>query len=115
MARPRKDEEYIAPKRPPAITVQARENQLINLAVDVAERQLRDGSASSQVITHFLKLATVREEIERDKLRAENELLKARVENLASSAKSEELYEQAIQAFTSYRPSDDIPEEYYEE
>jgi hypothetical protein len=112
MARPRKDEEYIAPKRPPATTVAARENQLIALAVDLAERQLRDGTASSQVQTHFLRLATVREEIERDKLRSENALLKARVDALASSQQSEELYQRAIEAMTSYKPSDDIPEEF---
>ncbi len=116
MARPRKgvpEEDYInIPRRPPATTVQARENQLIGLAVDVAERQLRDGTASSQVLTHFLKLATIREEMERDKLRSENELLKARVENLASSVNSEKLYEEAIRAFTSYRPNEEDVEDY---
>lgn len=103
MARPRKDDELKAPKRPPATTPQARENQLIALAADVAEMQLREGTASSQVITHFLKLATIREGLERDKLENENELLKARVENLASSANMEKLYGEAISAMRSYQ------------
>jgi hypothetical protein len=99
------------PRRPPATTPEARENQLIVLATDVVENQLREGTASAQVLTHFLKLATVRETLERDKLKSENELLKARVENLASNAKVEELYQQAINAFTSYK-GDEVPDEF---
>lgn len=99
------------PRRPPATTPEARENQLIAMATDVVEKQLREGTASQQVLAHFLKLATGRENLERQKLISENELLKARVENLASNAKVEELYKEAIDAFTSYR-SDDTPDEY---
>jgi len=105
-------EVYVGRKRPPATTIQEREDQLKSLAVDLAEIQLREGTASAQVITHYLKLATVREEIERDKLRAENELLRARVEAIQSSVNSEEIARAAIEAFTGYRPSDDIPDEY---
>ena len=88
--------------RPPATTPEGRENQLVALAVDLAEKQIRDGTASSQVISHFLKLGTVREQLEREKLKAEIALSNAKVENLASSGKLEELASQAIAAFRSY-------------
>lgn len=114
MARPRKDDDEVtAPKRPPATTPQARENQLISVAIDVAERQMRDGTASSQVITHFLKLASVRENLERDKLIAENKLLQARVENMASNERVEELYSEAIKAMRSYQGEEAPPQEHY--
>lgn len=87
----------------PALTPEARENQLIALAVDLAEQQLRDGTASSQVITHYLKLGTVREKLERERLENENKLLKAKTEAVESSKSSEELYSNAIEAFKGYR------------
>lgn len=91
--------------RPPATTVDGRERQMINLAVDVAERQLRNGTASAQVITHYLKLATVDKEIERENLRQQNKLLQAKIDSLASVANSEQLMKEAIEAFTNYRPT----------
>lgn len=102
MASPRDNSETKNPKRAPATTPQARENQLIALAMDQAEKQIRAGTATSQVIVHFLKLGTAKENLERSKLERENELLKARVEDLRSSARSEELTERAIKAFQSY-------------
>lgn len=90
------------PKRPPATTPERRENQLVSLAVELAEKQMREGTASSQVITHFLKLASGREELEREKLRSENSLLKAKIEALASAARVEELYAKALTAMRSY-------------
>lgn len=90
------------PKRPPATTPEARENQLISLAVDLAEKQLTAGTASSQVITHYLKLATTREQLEREKLARENELLRAKQAGLESAQRIEELYSEAIQAMRSY-------------
>lgn len=95
------------PKRPPATTRQARENQLIALAVDLAERQLRDGTATSQVTIHYLKLATSREEKEQEKLLLENKLLTARTEQIASGARTEELYKEALNAMRSYAGQDD--------
>jgi hypothetical protein len=91
------------PKRAPATTMEGRENQLIALAVDVAEQQMRQGKASAQVITHFLKLATVREGLEREKLRKENVLLEAKTKSLASSDKMEKLYAEALKAMRSYQ------------
>lgn len=87
---------------PPARTPQGRENQLIALAEDLAEKQLRDGTATSQLMTHYLKLATVREQLERDKLRGENELLRAKVAQLSSMENSENLQREALNAFRAY-------------
>ena len=86
----------------PALTPEAREGQLVALAVDLAEQQLRDGTASSQVITHYLKLGSTRAELEREKLRKENELLIAKTEAIQSAKRIEELYENALNAMKSY-------------
>jgi hypothetical protein len=86
----------------PAKTPEQRENQMIALAVDLAEKQLSEGTASAQVITHFLKLATTRERLEKEKLVRENQLLTAKTEALQSSKKMEELYSKAIDAMRSY-------------
>ena len=86
----------------PAITPENRENQLIALSMDAAEKQLRDGTASSQVITHFLKLGTEKAKLEREKLANENELLRAKREALESNKRIEALYEDAIKAMRNY-------------
>lgn len=86
----------------PALSIESRENQLIALAVDEAERQLREGTASSQVITHFLKLGTTKAQLEKVKIEKENELLIAKTEALQSAKKMEELYDKAIKAMASY-------------
>ena len=86
----------------PARTPEGREQQLVALAVDLAEQQLRDGTASSQVITHYLKMGSVSEKLERERLQGENELLKAKVEALKSQRKVEELYTNALEAMRSY-------------
>ena len=86
----------------PALTPEARENQMISLAVDLAERQLQEGTASSQVITHYLKLGSMRERLEREKLEEENKLLKAKTAQIQSMKRVEELYEEAIKAMRNY-------------
>ena len=93
-----------APKRKirPALTPEARENQLIALAVDLVEQRLIEGTASSQETTHFLKLGSMKNKLEMDKLREENELLKAKTESIKSAKKSEELFEEAIKAMQRY-------------
>jgi hypothetical protein len=93
-------------KRSPARSPEARENQLINAAVDLAEKQLDNGTASAQVITHYLKLATSRERLEKDKLARETELLKAKTDALQSVKKIEELYNNALNAMQSYRSNE---------
>ena len=85
-----------------ALTPEARENQLIYLATELAEQQLRDGTASSQVITHYLKLGTMKEKLEREILIENKKLLTAKTEALESSKKSEELYTKAIAAMKRY-------------
>lgn len=89
-------------KRRPATTPEGRENQLISLAADLAEKQLTGGTASAQVITHFLKLGSTREAVEQERLRNENLLLSAKVEQMASAKRVEELYESALNAMRSY-------------
>lgn len=90
----------------PATSPEERENQLINLAMDAAEEQLSNGSASSQVITHFLKLATIKEQLEREKLAAEVELANAKKKELESNDEREKLYRDAINAFRGYSGQD---------
>jgi len=91
-----------APKRRPATTDENRENQLVSLAIDLAEKQLSEGTASAQVITHYLKLGSTRERLEQERLFRENELLGARVDTMASAKKVEELYSAALDAMRSY-------------
>ena len=90
------------PRRPPATTPEGREKQMIALAVDLVEQKLRDGTATSQETVHYLRLATTRNQLEQEKLRNENELLKARVEAMASMKNVEELYGQALNAMRQY-------------
>lgn len=110
MARPRKDAETTISKRPPATTAEARQKELIGLAIDLVERKLRDGSATSQETVHFLKLATVKEGLEQEKLVAENKLLAARVTAMAQNESIEKLYAEAISAFASYQTGEDSEE-----
>ena len=86
----------------PALSLEARENQMISLAVDLAEQQLRDGTASAQVITHYLKLGATTARLEKEKLERENELLKAKTKALESAERVEELYANAINAMKMY-------------
>lgn len=86
----------------PALTPEARENQLIYLATNLAEQQLKDGTASSQVITHYLKLGSTKERIEKEILEKQKELISAKTEALQSSKKIEELYSNAIAAMRKY-------------
>lgn len=89
-------------KMAPALTPEARENQLIYLATELAEQQLRDGTASSQVITHFLKLGTTREKIEKEILEKQKELVEAKTKALKTAEATEELYTNAINAMRLY-------------
>ena len=95
------------PKSRPATTLESRENQVVAAAFDLAEQQIREGKASSQVITHFLKLGSTREQLEKERLQHENALLQAKAENLASQARYEELVSKALQAMRSYQGAPD--------
>lgn len=86
----------------PALTPEAKESQMSYLAMELAEKQLRDGTASSQVITHFLKLCSSRDRLERERLEEENKLLRAKTKALANAEESKVLYENALKAMRSY-------------
>ena len=96
----------------PALTPEARENQMISLAVDLAEKQLQEGTASSQVITHYLKLGSMRERLEREKLAEENKLLRAKTKSIEEAADMKDLYINAIKAMARYSGNGDDNEEY---
>lgn len=98
----KKDISNTSKRRPPATTPDARENQMIALAVDLAERQLIKGTASSQVVTHYLKLASSKERLERELLAQEVELKKAKTEAIQSAKRVEELYKNALDAMKTY-------------
>lgn len=97
----------------PAMTPETQETYLISLAMDQAERQLRDGTASSQLITHYLKLGSSKERLEIEKLKKENELLRVKAEAIESQHKSDEIYQKALNAFRTYSGSGGLDEEDY--
>ena len=97
------EEEIVVEKKMrPAITSEARENQLINAAMELAAKQLMEGTASSQVITHFLKLGTEKEKTERELLMLNKELVKAKTEALQAAKRNEEMFQDAIRAMGIY-------------
>ena len=91
-----------SPKRRPALTPEARENQLISLAIDLAEKQLQEGTASSQVITHYLKLGSTKERIEKEILEKQKELISAKTKAYANAEEIKELYSEALKAMRNY-------------
>lgn len=100
--------------RRPATSEEGREAQLVSLAIDLAERQLAEGTASSQVMTHYLKLGSTREKLEQERLRQENELLRAKVESYATAKNVEVLYAEALNAMRTYSGQDtrDVEDDY---
>lgn len=97
-----KGSEKACRRRPPATTPEARENQMIALAVDLAEKQLANGTASSQVITHYLKLGSTKEQYEKKLLEKQAELASAKIEAIQSAKRVEELYKDAMDAMRRY-------------
>lgn len=94
-------------RRAPALTPEARENQLIAEAIDLAEKQITEGTASAAVICHYLKLGSTKAKLENEKLQEENKLLRAKTEALESQKNVEQLYKDAIAAMSEYRGIDD--------
>lgn len=86
----------------PAKTPEEQEQRMILLSMNLAEQQLRDGTASSQVITHYLKLASSKERVEKEKLKEEIKLLKAKSKAIESAENIEKLYGEAISAMKEY-------------
>ena len=84
---------------------------MVSYAIDLAEEQIRDGSASSQVITHFLKLGSTRERLEQQRLEHENELTRVKIEALEGQKRVEELYMEALDAMRSYTGEEPPPDQ----
>lgn len=104
----------VVPLPPPATTLEGRENQLISAAMDLVEERIRNKSASAQETVHFLKLGSVSAQLQNEKLRAENEVLGARVKEMESRGSSEGLYAEALAAFRGYS-GQETPEEDYDD
>ena len=103
MAKVKSSTPHGSPKqRRPALTPEARENQLISLAIDLVEQRLIDGTASSQETTHFLKLASTKAKIEKEILLEQKKLIAAKTESLESSKEMKSLYEEALNAMKRY-------------
>lgn len=102
------DDEEPRPLGPPAQTPEDREQQLIAAAVNLAERQLREGTASAQVITHYLKASSSRDWLEKEKIRKEIVMLDAKVEMMESAQRMEALYSEAITAMRGYAGQDPL-------
>lgn len=100
---------------PPALTVEGRMNQLVSAAFDLAEQRILNGTASSQELTYFLKAGSPQTQLELEKLREENKLLRAKTEALQAQVSNEALLERALKAFRSYRGEDEGEEEVYDE
>lgn len=113
MARVKSPSSMPTAKMRPALTPEARENQLIALAYDLVEQRLRDGTASSQETTHFLKMGSPKIQLEMERLREENKLLNAKTEAIESAKDIKVLYEEAITAMRRYTGNrDDVDDEY---
>lgn len=98
-------------KQRPALSPEARENQMIALAVDLAEQQLRDGTASSQVITHYLKLGSMKEKIEREILEKQKDLISAKTDAIKVSKNADEMYANVLSAMKRYSGHGEISDE----
>lgn len=89
-------------KSRPALSPEARENQMIDLAMDLAEKQLRDGTASSQLITEFVKRGSTKERLQKELMEEQRALYAAKAEAIQSAKRIEELYDEAITAMRRY-------------
>lgn len=94
-------------KRRPALSPEARENQLISLAIDLVEQRLLDGTASSQETTHFLKLASTKSRLEKEIMEKQKELISAKTEAIHAEKTREELFKEAISAMKKYSGNGD--------
>lgn len=85
-----------------ASTPEGRENEMIMLAYQEVERRIRDHTATSQELCHFLKMGSEKERLEREKLEVEMELQRVRADSIESGKHMEELYNNAIAAMKMY-------------
>lgn len=117
MAERRKRTESEEPSRRRASTPEGREQQLTGLAMDLAEKRILEDRASAQEIVHFLKMGSVRERLEQQRLQGEIELGRVKAESFASQARTEELYMAALGAMRAYSgsdPQESQQDDYYE-
>lgn len=109
MAAKRRTNSDETPRRPVSTTLEGRENQLATLAYDLTEKQLRDGTASSQQITHFLKMGSTREVLEQQRIRHENEMTQQKMKFMESQTRMEAMYKNALDAMKYYNGGDIPP------
>jgi hypothetical protein len=100
---------------PPAKTLEGREDQLIAAAMDLVESRIAEGTASAQETVHFLKLGSVRNQLEQSKIKSENDMLQSRVKDMESRQSSEGLYAEALAAFKGYSGQEPIEDDDYDE
>ena len=100
-----------SPKSRPALSPEAKENQMISLTFDLVEQRLRDGTASSQETTHFLKLATAKYKLELEGIKEENKLKAAKTEEVQGRKESKKMFEEAIRAMRTYSGHGDVDED----
>lgn len=96
---------------PPATTIEGRNDQLIAAAFDLVERRLHDGTASAQETVHFLRMGTINQRLQEEKIRRENLVLEARVEELKNRSSGEELLAKALEAFKGYTGQTNVEDE----
>ena len=111
------DEDRPKPRRrSPAKTPEERESMLISMAMDRAEQQIREGSASSQLLTHFAKLGSSREKLEQERLRSENLVLRKKLETMEAAVDLRDLMREALDSFKGYsgEDDDDDDDDYYD-
>ena len=113
MAKVKASSSNVKPKLRPALDPETRENQMAALAMDLVEQRLRDGTASSQETTHFLKLVSSTAKLQQEKLKLENELTAAKTKSIANAEEIKVLYEQALKAMRRYGGHDDSDEYEY--
>lgn len=102
-------------RRKPATTPEAREQELVSLAFDLAERQIREGTASSQVITHFVKAGSIRERLEQQRITHENEMTQVKIDAMRQAEAREAVYEEALKAMRAYSGQEPAPDESHDE
>ena len=107
----RPKENKIKRRQAPGRSIESRENQIIRLAYDLAEKRIKEGSATAQEVTHFLKTGSIIAQLEKAKLEKENLLLEAKTEELKSRKKVEELYADAMKAFRTYSGQEEVTNE----
>lgn len=115
MARTKRTEMPAIKAEPPALNPQDREDQLIALAVDLAEQRLRDGTASNQLIAEIMKLGTTKERLQKEKLQRENEMLRAKTEAIEAAKRTDEIYTKALNAMRSYAGLGRLDDEFEED